>query len=336
MGAAVALVLSAGAWVAYKHDFAFREERVTIPGSAQPLEGVLALPKVGGSPHGLVVFVHGDGAANATRDDFYKPIWDAFARAGYASLSWNKPGVDGAPGNWLDQTMHDRAVEAEAVIDWARTRSDIDAQRVGLWGISQGGWVVPEIASRREDLQFAILVGSAVNWERQGEYNLLAEARARRASQEEIDIQLRRRNDTLRLLRDGAGYEEYRDAGIDPSPMTADRWNFVAANFRSDVSDLLPKVKIPLLLCLGEGDLNVDVAETERVYRELVPTELLTVLTYPDASHNIVKADYDKPDLDTFDSFRAALVALFSPTSLYAPGYLDDLRNFAEQQPTVR
>ncbi|MUM24530.1 alpha/beta fold hydrolase [Mycobacterium sp. CBMA271] len=325
---AVALVLSVGGWVIYANDFAIRQERLTIPGSTQPLHATLALPKHGKGPFGLVVFVHGDGAANATRDGFYEPIWESFAKAGYASLSWNKPGIDGAPGNWLNQSMHDRAAEAEAAIDWARQRADIDPQRIGMWGISQGGWVVPEVAAHRPDLQFVILVGAAVNWQRQGKFNLLAELRHRGASPSEIEAALDRRNAGLPLLRDKATYEHYLAAQQDSDPMSADRWNFVLKNYQSDVTEMLPQVKVPILLALGDEDLNVDVDETEQVYRQILPSQQLTVQRYPNASHNIVKAD-----LDNNQNWRSMLVAVFSPRSLYAPGYLDNLRQYVAGQP---
>lgn len=332
LGCIVALLLSAGAWMTYQNDFAVREQRVTIPGPQQPLDGVLALPQSGKGPFGLVVFVHGDGPADASRDSFYRPIWESFARAGYASLSWNKPGVDGAPGNWLNQSMRDRAVEVEAAIDWARGRSDIDPRRIGGWGISQGGWVLPVVAAGRPDMQFVILVGVAVNWLRQGEYNLRAELRARNAPQSEITKALARRDRTNQLLRDNAEYDRYLAAGIDSSPMSADRWGFVARNYLSDISPTLPQIRIPVLLELGEGDLNVDVTETERVYRELVRPDLLTVQTYPHASHNIAREDLD----NNRGSVASFLVAVFAPRQIYAPGYVDNLRRYIEKQPTTR
>ncbi|MFE3258166.1 alpha/beta hydrolase family protein [Nocardia sp. NPDC059229] len=323
-----ALVLSAGGWVIVQHDFDIRAERVTITGGAQPLQGTLALPEHGDGPFGLVVFVHGDGAATADRDEFYRPIWETFAQAGYASLAWDKPGVDGAPGNWLDQSMPDRAAETEAAIAWARGRPDIDAGRIGLWGISQAGWVLPEVAVRHPELRFMIAVGTAVNWIRQGEYNLRAELRERHASDDEIAAELRRRENDLSLLRAGASYDRYLAATADSPPMSADRWRFVGKNFRSDATEALAQLRVPTLLLLGERDLNVDVAETARVYRESIPASLLTVRTFPDASHNIVKFDLDKPD-----GLRSFLVALFAPRSLYAPGYLDVLREYAAQPP---
>ncbi|MEV0293853.1 alpha/beta hydrolase [Nocardia sp. NPDC050710] len=324
----IALAVSAGGWVIHANDFDIREERVTIPGPAQPLHATLALPKSGEKPYGLVIFVHGDGPADATRDSFYRPIWESFTAAGYASLAWDKPGINGAPGNWLDQSMHDRTAEAEAAITWARGRTDIDPHRIGVWGISQAGWVLPEVAAHRPDLQFMILVGAAVNWLRQGEYNLVAEMRHRNASEAEIATAFERRNQTLRLLHSGASYERYVAEGADSPPMSAERWRFVGENYLSDVTDQLPRVTIPVLLVLGEEDLNVDVAETERVYRKLLPPEQLTVEKYPHASHNIVRAD-----LDNTQGIRSVLVAVFTPRSLYAPGYLDSLRDFVQRQP---
>ncbi|WP_052622345.1 alpha/beta hydrolase family protein [Mycobacteroides abscessus] len=324
----IALILGAGGWIVCVNDFAIREEQLTIPGSVQPLHATLALPKGGNGPFGLVVFIHGDGPADATRDGFYKPIWESFAKAGYASLSWNKPGIDGAAGNWLDQSMHDRATEAEAAIRWARGRGDIDPRRIGMWGISQGGWVVPEVAAHAPDLQFVILVGAAVNWLRQGEFHTRAVMQHHGASESDITAALDRHNATLQPLRGNATYAQYLAAQTDPKPMSADRWNFVRKNYLADVTGMLPQVKVPVLLALGDEDLNVDVNETERIYRQLLPPQQLTVQRYPHASHNIVKAA-----LDNDQNWRSTLVALFAPRSLYAPGYLENMRNYVAGQP---
>ena len=131
------LIVGAGIVFLVANDFAIDEQPVQIPvdsnvlhtegnvrnADGNVLQAVLAMPERRKRPVGLVVFVHGDGPANATNDTFYRPLWEAFARAGYASLSWNKPGVDGAPGDWLDQSMDDRAREVEAAIAWARRRA---------------------------------------------------------------------------------------------------------------------------------------------------------------------------------------------------------------------
>lgn len=327
---AVCCVVAAvsGGVVLVQNDFDIAEQRVVIPGSAQSLDAILALPRRSEKPHGLVIFVHGDGPADASRDSFYRPLWETFARAGYASVSWNKPGVAGAPGNWLFQSMHDRAVETEAVLAWAKGRSDIDPHRIGVWGISQAGWVLPEVAADHPELQFMILVGPAVNWLRQGEYNLRAELRAQRAGDAEIAAALHRRTESVRLLRADADYGRYLASGIDDPPMSADRWRFVHTNYTADATLQLGRIRIPVLLALGADDRNVDVAETERVYRAHLSPNQLTVATFPHASHNIVKAP-----LDHDQGVWSVLVAVFAPRSLYAPGYLESLRQFVGDQP---
>ena len=32
-------------------------------------------------------------------------------------------------------------------VEWARSRPDIDGHRIGLWGASQAGWVMPKVAA---------------------------------------------------------------------------------------------------------------------------------------------------------------------------------------------
>lgn len=54
--------------------------------------------------------------------------------------------------------------------------------------------------------------------------------------------------------------------------MSAGRWAFVERNFCADASEDLRAAAqrdLPVHLIVGEHDRNVDVSETERVYREM-------------------------------------------------------------------
>ncbi|GEE03908.1 hypothetical protein nbrc107696_43540 [Gordonia spumicola] len=328
IGTVIALVVGVTVWILVANDFKFHEERVTIPGPRGELHAVLARPADTGGPYGLVVFVHGDGPANANRDDTYKPLWDAFAKAGFASLSWDKPGVDGAPGDWESQSMHDRAAEVDAAIAWAHTRSDIDTTRIGAWGVGQAGWVLPEVAHARPDLRFMILVGPAVNWLRQGEFALRTELRADGATPERIADQMARRTKRIALLRAGADYAAYLKSGVDDEPMSEARWGFESRNFRADSTADLATVSIPTLLVLGGRDRDVDVAETERVYRATMPPGTLTVKDVPDGTHSMTRNDIEYHP----DGLQAFGRSIFAPRSIYVPGYLDALRVFAKRQ----
>ncbi|WP_236242186.1 S9 family peptidase [Streptomyces sp. CC228A] len=321
--ALVVVAAGLGGLVVWQNTYDLREEAVTVRHGGRTLHGVLALPEQGKGPFPLVVIVHGDGPVDATHDTFYRPMWEAFARAGYASLSWNKPGVDGAPGDWLDQTMDDRAQEAADAIAWARQRPDVDGSRVGLWGASQAGWVLPKIAAKDGRIRFAIAVSPAVNWHRQGRYNLLAELRRDGASDAEIAAALRRRETGLELLARGATYEEYVQAVGDPQGMTAARWRFVSKNHSADAGADLPALRgIPVLLVLAGHDVNVDTADTEAAYRRLLPSPPLRVAHYPDAAHGLVTYDVET------SSLRLTLTALFAPRALFAEGFLADQRHF--------
>ncbi|MFE7430757.1 alpha/beta hydrolase family protein [Streptomyces sp. NPDC057545] len=329
------LAASAVAVVVLQNDYDLREEHVTLRHGDTTLDGVLALPGSGDGPFGLVVFVHGDGPMDATHDTFYRPTWESFARAGYASLSFSKPGVAGSEGNWLDQSMEDRADETLAAVAWARARPDIDGRRIGLWGASQAGWVMPKVAARDARLRFVIAVAPAIDWQRQGRYNLLAELCRDGASDEERAAALHRRETTLRLLRRGASVEEYRSAiknieGPEGSggneDMTADRWRFIAKNYTSDATaDLRAMRGASVLLVLGGHDTNVDVAETERTYRAILPPETLEVRKFPDATHSLVRHDIERSDT------ALTLTALFAPRALFADGVLTGQRRFLER-----
>ncbi|RDB45311.1 alpha/beta hydrolase family protein [Tsukamurella tyrosinosolvens] len=339
-----ALVVPLGVRIAVANTFAFDEHRVSIPvtdavaaGGTTPdahtggrLDGVLTTPKGSTGRHGLIVFVHGDGAANATRDDAYFPLWEAFARAGYATLSWNKAGVAGSPGNWLDQSLADRGAEVAAALDWARTRPEVDPQRMGAWGISQGGWVLPPLAARRPDISFLVLVGPAINWLRQGEYHTLAGLRD--ASEEERQRALRAQAANVAVLERGASYPDYLAAKVDATPMTPDRYGFVLRNFRADVTPSLARIAVPTLLLLGGADRNVDTAETAHVYAETMRPGLLTERTFPGATHSLTRDDIEYRSEDPWVIAQAVV----APRDIYAPGYLDALTDFASRQRAAR
>jgi uncharacterized protein len=313
--------------VLWQNSYDMDEQRVSIRHGGHTLNGVLATPKDGRTRHGLVVYIHGDGPVDATHDDGYRPMWEANAEAGYASLSWDKPGVAGAPGDWLAQSMDDRADEAAAAIAWARARPDIDGDRIGLWGASQAGWVLPKVAARTP-VSFAIAVSPAVNWLRQGRYNLLAELRADGASAARTDAEIARSDTVRRLLRRHATFEEYvRTMGGEADGMTAGRWRFISRNHTADATQDLRALRgVPVLLTLAGHDVHVDTADTERVYRAVLDDGgALTVRHHPDATHSLVKQTLEQSEL------RITLTALFAPRSLFADGFLDGQRRFLEE-----
>lgn len=303
--------------------YRFDEREVTIPtNDGGKLEGVLTTPERG-AVRGLVVMIHGDGPVDATQGGLYDPWFEGAADAGWATLSWSKPGVGGSSGDWLTQTMADRAAEAGQVLDWARQHSAVPTERIVLWGASQAGWVLPAIVAHRDDISGVVAVGTAVNWLRQGQYNLEAEldhnhadTAERRKAEEESD-------QTDALLMRGATYEEYREVMKDADPMTRERWIFVSRNFRSDAERDLraaAEQRIPWRLMTGEHDRNVDVAETVLVYRSILGDQFTT--TAFDAAHSMARTIMEDSEV------TGLITGTLWPRALLAPGVIADYQAF--------
>ncbi|TBO57444.1 hypothetical protein EYS09_22660 [Streptomyces kasugaensis] len=75
-----------------------KEKQVTIAGGARPPSWVLVRPTGGTRPYGSV-------GTRSYGPVGTRPYGPGRAEAGYAVLSWDGPGVNGAPGNWLSQDI---------------------------------------------------------------------------------------------------------------------------------------------------------------------------------------------------------------------------------------
>ncbi|MFC1509221.1 alpha/beta hydrolase family protein [Candidatus Omnitrophota bacterium] len=122
------------------------------------LHGILVKPE-GSGPFPVVIFIHGDGPIDRTMLGYYVPLWKKFVEAGYACMSWDKPGVGKSTGTWGDKTLfHDRASIAAGAVSFLKAREDIDEQHIGLWGISQAGYIMPLLTTMTDDISFMIAV----------------------------------------------------------------------------------------------------------------------------------------------------------------------------------
>ena len=125
------------------------------------LAGTLTMPSSQG-PHPAVVLISGSGAQD--RDEAlmgHKPfllLADHLTRRGIAVLRYDDRGVGGSGGNTMRATLQDNATDVEAAITFLKTRSEIDAARIGLIGHSEGGWVSPLVAMTSDDVTFIVML----------------------------------------------------------------------------------------------------------------------------------------------------------------------------------
>lgn len=178
-------------------DVPYDTKDVTFASGDITLAGTLTMPPSPG-PHPAVVLVSGSGPQN--RDESlgggiairpFRLLADALTRAGVAVLRYDDRGVGKSTGVFSEATTSDFAADAEAAIAYLLTRDDIDPERVGLLGHSEGGLVAAMLGARSDDLDFIIsLAGPGVD----GREVLLLQTRllmeAEGAPQEAIDAQV--------------------------------------------------------------------------------------------------------------------------------------------------
>lgn len=120
------------------------------------LDGRLLLPPCPG-PHPLVVSVHGSGPVDRHGGTFHL----FFVRHGMAVLAWDKRNFVTDPGQWREPDMALLSADAAAAARFGAGLADIDPERVGFFGGSQAGWVVPRAAVESGQAAFIMLRAGA-------------------------------------------------------------------------------------------------------------------------------------------------------------------------------
>jgi pimeloyl-ACP methyl ester carboxylesterase len=135
-----------------------QNEEVVFQNGDVTLHGTLTLPE-GSGAHPAVVLLQEAGPRS--RPFGFWPY--LFARYGIAMLTFDKRGSGASTGHWESASFDDLAGDALAAVRLLRSRSEIDSTRIGLWGNSNSGWVVPIVASQSKDVAFVISrVGSSL------------------------------------------------------------------------------------------------------------------------------------------------------------------------------
>ena len=85
-------------------------------------------------------------------------ISDFLTKHGIAVLRFDDRGVGKSTGDFKTATTLDFVKDVESAIEYLKTRKEIDKNRIGLIGHSEGGIIAPIVASERKDSDFIILL----------------------------------------------------------------------------------------------------------------------------------------------------------------------------------
>ncbi|HEY6253782.1 MAG TPA: alpha/beta fold hydrolase [Candidatus Angelobacter sp.] len=194
---------------------AVREEQVRFSSGDVRLAGTLVLPG-GPGPHAAVVLFHGSGPEER---NLFMARW--FAEQGVAALTYDKRGVGESEGNFRQVPFMKLADDGLAAVDFLRARADVDPHKIGVWGLSQGGWLGPLAASRSPEVAFVISVsGPGVSPGEQMIFYYASQLRSLGLSENDIREASALRREVWNSLRTGNGSEQAR-ADLDRSRSAA-------------------------------------------------------------------------------------------------------------------
>ncbi|MBP1677198.1 MAG: hypothetical protein H6Q20_1757 [Bacteroidetes bacterium] len=134
----------------------FKNEKAGIT-----LAGTLTKPN-GKGPFTAVVLVTGSGPQNRDEELLghkpFKVLADYLTRNGVAVLRFDDRGCFESGGDFKSATSFDFATDAQAALDYLRTRSDINPAKIGIIGHSEGGIIAPIVATNTNKVAFIVLM----------------------------------------------------------------------------------------------------------------------------------------------------------------------------------
>lgn len=295
----------------------YKEKRVTFSNGATRLSGTLISPLKSGA-YPAIVLVQGSGAADRNGS---LPFALFLVRHGIALLTYDKRGVGESTGDWQHSSFQDLADDAISAVHFLQKAPGIVPGKIGILGVSQGGWIGPLAASRSKDVAFVVSIsGPGVTPADETLTYMQNEMAANGFPNQDITQAVALARSAFHFAKTGAGWEIYLTERSNaektewfPFMSLSDKkddpqWAFKRLNFDYDPTLALTRMQCPVLAFFGGRDLNV-VAETNRVIWESTlkkgGNRDYSLQTIPDGNHVLMDAHtgsiIEFPSLKTFD-----------------------------------
>src|SRR5690242_3815702 len=132
-------------------------ERVEIAYGGKTLAGILRKP-AGVEKPPVVVMAVGLDSTKEEGNEYEMP----FLKRGMATLMFEGPGQGEAQYDF--PIRGDYEVPVKAVLDYVETRGDLDSKRIGMWGVSLGGYYAPRATAFEKRIKACIALGGPFNF----------------------------------------------------------------------------------------------------------------------------------------------------------------------------
>lgn len=295
----------------YSEDVTFENKKDGVS-----LAGTLTLPsKEGNFP--VVVLITGSSPQNRDEEILgHKPflvIADYLTRNGIGVLRYDDRGTAASKGNYATATTLDFSYDAEAAVTYLLSRKEVNKNKIGLMGHSEGGVIAPIVASRNKNVSFIVLLaGTGLR----GDKLLLLQQEliAKDAGTKEEDIKKNKElniklfdailnsTDDEQLKSDIAAImkQNIKENPNDkfPNEMNEEQYiNFIISQYtdiwiksfvKLDPSIYLEKVKCPVLAINGSKDLQVPSKENLEAIKNSLSkgkNKKVTIKELPNMNH---------------------------------------------------
>ncbi len=227
-------------------------ERVEIPYEGAVISGLLVRAEGVTGPQPILVQVNG---LDSTKEMKYRvglPAW--LAKRGVASLIIDQPGTGEALRLHNLIARYDSEHWASRVVDWLETKSEFDPKRIGLEGVSLGGYYCPRAVAFEPRFACGVVWGANHDWR---------------------DVQKRR------LEKEGSFPVPHYWAHVRWVWGAKDQDDFMAIAENVHLDGVLDRIKVPFLVTHGEKDSQIPLKWAQRTYEQLTnsPKRELKIFT---------------------------------------------------------
>jgi len=216
-------------------------QRIEIPYLQGVIPGFLMNAATAGKPAPLMVYVNGLDSSKEML--YWSGLGRELLRRGVSTLHIDQPGSGEALRVHGLIATHDTERWASKVFDYLETRSDVDLARVGMVGISLGGYYAPRAVACEPRFALGAVWGANHNW---GEVQLRRLAR-------EGDLPVPHYWEHVRWVWGAQNMEEFMQ---------------IASHVH--LNGILDRVRVPFLVTHGSRDRQIPVAYAQQTYDQLV------------------------------------------------------------------
>ncbi|MEO1628535.1 MAG: alpha/beta hydrolase, partial [Bacteroidota bacterium] len=272
----------------------------------------------------IVILIPGSGKTNFVEGRWFSDLRRNLVSAGLTVCLWDKMGCGGSDGVFNEQQpVSNSADEAIAAIQEIKRLKISGHEKIGLWGLSRGGWICPLI-NEQFPIDFWISVSGTDDKENFGyllKSNLLIEGK----TEQEAETFYQAWQLGHQRYCEGASYEDFLAAIL---PLTEDslcrklfgyskitdvteegrrrfeqeRQSYTHKGhldkesglwvYIDDFDSVLRKLRCPVLALFGENDSQVDWRKTKQLYERTIgqtANSALTIKTFQDCNHSMQK-----------------------------------------------